>query len=270
MFMFYVPSSEPLPTFANTDPKNPAWAPERFHGGLASVQILRYRSSPVGPYDELLIVPGKFSHTTNDNGVLVNKKNLRVSRIYVSQKESCYNGRKNWNIPKELARFEFAESTPGRMSVKVFPTSTTSSSPFFSAIFQAVPYSPCVPLSMNWMKYFRLDISLVQPPLSRGNGRQGETPSTDKWCKILPLITSKKARVGWWDVKQDQRTRYDATEQDPLLSVNHVSAGETLAEGMYSTEENWWPGLGRYRLGVSLEDADVVFGEGEFWDEPTL
>jgi len=70
----------------------------KFVGGLGMVQVVRYTESPVGPYDELLMVPGEFEYMAQteakDNKTkLARKKNLRLSRIYVSQKLTCWNGR---------------------------------------------------------------------------------------------------------------------------------------------------------------------------------
>ena len=66
-------------------------------GGLAMVQVIRYSESPVGPYDEFLMVPGAFQYDAaveqNARAELKLKKNARVSRIYVSQKNTCWNGR---------------------------------------------------------------------------------------------------------------------------------------------------------------------------------
>lgn len=67
-------------------------------GGLASVQVVRYSDSPVGPYDELLVVPGKFAFEKDEAGKdgKIEKKRkvgLRLTRIYVSQKQTCWNGR---------------------------------------------------------------------------------------------------------------------------------------------------------------------------------
>jgi hypothetical protein len=39
-----------------------------------------------GPYDELMLVPGAFDVPGK------NKKRLRMTRIYVSQKDTMYNG----------------------------------------------------------------------------------------------------------------------------------------------------------------------------------
>ena len=38
------------------------------------------------------------------------------------------------------------------------------------------------------------------------------------------------------------------------------------ADGIYSEFENWWPGLGRWQMGLKLENAIVEFGEGKYWD----
>jgi hypothetical protein len=62
-------------------------------GGLGMVQVIRYSESPVGPYDELIIVPGNFEHPFAHEAASEKAKNLRVTRIYVSQEKTCWNGR---------------------------------------------------------------------------------------------------------------------------------------------------------------------------------
>ena len=69
--------------------------------------IIRYGDSPAGAYDELLIaLPVKTP---------VLKKEFIAPRtiplIYVSAEASLRNGRKNWGIRKEMANFEFSETT---------------------------------------------------------------------------------------------------------------------------------------------------------------
>jgi len=58
-------------------------------GILGMIQIIRYTDSPVGPYDELLIIPGYFKNERDGETL----KRVRVSRIYVSQKYTAWNGR---------------------------------------------------------------------------------------------------------------------------------------------------------------------------------
>lgn len=63
-------------------------------GGLGCIMIVDYKTSDVGPYRELLFIPGKF----NFKG----KKLNTISKIYVSTEDSVVNGIRNWGIPKEL------------------------------------------------------------------------------------------------------------------------------------------------------------------------
>ena len=57
-----------------------------YKGGLCLVQIVRYTETPVGPYDEMVLLPGEFG-TPGQKG-----QNLRITSIYVSQRDTCYNG----------------------------------------------------------------------------------------------------------------------------------------------------------------------------------
>jgi hypothetical protein len=80
-------------------------------GGLGTVMLVDYHSSDVGPYQELLIVPGRFE--------LGNKKQFSISKIYVSTYESVWNGINNWGIPKELADFEISPISKDTEQIKV-------------------------------------------------------------------------------------------------------------------------------------------------------
>lgn len=87
-----LPSHAYSPLEAGSDFASPASS--RPAGGLSMVQILRYRESPVGPYDELLVVPGSFEWTGEDaQGKRKRGCSPKITRIYVSQKHTCYNGR---------------------------------------------------------------------------------------------------------------------------------------------------------------------------------
>lgn len=61
-----------------------------YTGVVGALQIIRYSDTPVGPYDEFVLIPGEFTYT-GPLGLL--ESNLRVSRMYVSQKYTTYNGR---------------------------------------------------------------------------------------------------------------------------------------------------------------------------------
>lgn len=67
-------------------------------GGLGMAQLIRYSESPVGPYDELVLVPGYFEYEMeikdkNGKTKLEKRKNLRCTRVFVSQQQTCWNGR---------------------------------------------------------------------------------------------------------------------------------------------------------------------------------
>ncbi|KAF4979879.1 hypothetical protein FZEAL_3990, partial [Fusarium zealandicum] len=104
-------------------------------GGLGMLQVIRYRDSPVGPYDEMLVAPGSFGYEREDAGARrVRRKSPRITRIYVSQRDTCYNGRKtdnilDWNVPKHLARFSWTDNPDGSTTVHVYPHDTWSPSP---------------------------------------------------------------------------------------------------------------------------------------------
>ncbi len=78
---------------------------------IGMVMLVNYQVSPVGPYGELLFIPGMFHYK--------GKYYWHISKIYVSSLDSVINGRANWGIPKELAEFEFKNLDQGIHSVKV-------------------------------------------------------------------------------------------------------------------------------------------------------
>jgi len=67
-------------------------------GRLAILMLVDYSCSPVGPYRELLFIPGRYPF---EDG----KRHYTISRIVVSTWASVVNGRRNWGIPKEQAEF---------------------------------------------------------------------------------------------------------------------------------------------------------------------
>ncbi|KND92364.1 hypothetical protein TOPH_03041 [Tolypocladium ophioglossoides CBS 100239] len=231
------------PLEAGTDFANPPGS--RPVGGLGMIQIIRYRDSPVGPYDELLVVPGSYDWSRDGpDGRPEVGRNPRISRIYVSQKHTCFNGRINWNCPKHLARFDWDFGPNDSVSVKVYPHDTTgdvtesapSTVPWFQASFSPISYAPSFPFATRWVNYLGFDTTLVMPPLPRGKGSQGELPSTKNWCSIVPMQYSRTTRVGWFDLAQRDDT------------------GKVVG-----VHENFWPGLGRWQLGLKMENADLSF-----------
>ena len=81
-------------------------------GPISMAMIVRYDHSPVGPYDELLFIPGyaKFNDMKN---------HLTISQIFVSTTASVVNGQNNWGIPKQLANFSFNKISDNEEHVTV-------------------------------------------------------------------------------------------------------------------------------------------------------
>ena len=73
--------------------------------GWGAIMVVNYEDSPVGPYHELLFIPGIFSFNGN--------KAFSISKIYVSTELSVVNGINNWGIPKEHAGFGWTKTKDG-------------------------------------------------------------------------------------------------------------------------------------------------------------
>jgi len=66
---------------------------QQFHsnGWMKAIMIVRYEDSDVGPYDELMLIPGRAVNPHSG------KADSRITTIYVSTDASVWNGRRNWS-----------------------------------------------------------------------------------------------------------------------------------------------------------------------------
>lgn len=120
----------------------------KFKGGLGYVMLVDYEKSPVGPYHELLIIPGKFRKT----------KKQAITKIYVDSEASTQNGRNNWGIPKETLPFswkkekgkDFIEIRSGEKVI--FSTEITSGGIPFPVTTTILPISLCQ--TWNKVKFY--------------------------------------------------------------------------------------------------------------------
>ena len=95
-----------LPPAVLDDPRHtPAALRGQRRGGLSMVMLVDYESSAVGPYRELLYIPGKFAFGA--------RAYQSITRIYVSSIESVVNGRINWGIPKDRCDFDYQYGADG-------------------------------------------------------------------------------------------------------------------------------------------------------------
>lgn len=58
------------------------------------LHLLRYSETPVGPYDEMAVMPGYFEYSkgTGEGKKGGKGKNMRITAIWVSQRVTCWNG----------------------------------------------------------------------------------------------------------------------------------------------------------------------------------
>ncbi len=113
-------------------------------GGLGALMIVDYAASDAGPYSELLFIPGKV-HVCGGRW-------HRITKIYVSTMNSVLNGRKNWAIPKELAKFVFS----GKGGVETIEVAGEGGTFFQTEI-------------KTWGPRFPVSTKLLPFPLMQGN-----------------------------------------------------------------------------------------------------
>ncbi|KAF2177720.1 hypothetical protein K469DRAFT_719651 [Zopfia rhizophila CBS 207.26] len=251
-----------------------------FRGGLGVVMIVRYRDTPVGPYDELILIPGNFAvpqPSSSPTPPKIPKKALRISRIYVSQRTTCYNGRLNWNIPKHLARFTFSapptstgSSPPLELTAKVFPPSSkdgNGTAPFFAVTLKPWRWVPSMPISSRWLP---LSTVHAQPPLPEAasfkkdaseasEGKQIDPydidpryeeellAGTDRWC-IFPVNSYVPRARGCW------------------VSIHEPGKDEETGDAAVKEAAKYWPvDVTPWSIGAWMEDAELGIPEPLEW-----
>jgi hypothetical protein len=110
----------------------PASLSGNFCGGPSVVILVNYQCSAVGPYNELLFIPGRFNYA--------GRQYSSITRIYVSTEASVINGRKNWAIPKERADFDWQTDDDGFERIRI-------SQDHIFADFSLKPAGPTLPVS---------------------------------------------------------------------------------------------------------------------------
>ncbi|KAF5344740.1 hypothetical protein D9758_015297 [Tetrapyrgos nigripes] len=164
----FLPPGFANPLEATVERKSGAMIPD-----IGLIILVRYSETPVDPYDELIWIPGKWAYDTDDKG-------FRITNIYVSSNASVINGRRNWNIPKHVAKFDWQTSALGVTTVSV---SSSGGKPFFSA--QLLPTTLPIPIEVNSTLTGDY-LTLIQPPLPAGNTTSAPAEiGTDEWVSFL-------------------------------------------------------------------------------------
>lgn len=114
---------------------------EGYIGWVGAVVLADYKTSAVGPYRELIYVPGLFR--------IGGRLTFSISKIYVSTYDSLRSGQQNWGIPKELAEFSTAQRPDGSQAYTVH----AGGKPFFEV--QVKSWGPLLPFSSRMIPYTR-------------------------------------------------------------------------------------------------------------------
>jgi hypothetical protein len=112
----------------------PAQTP-RAGGRLAFAMLVDYASSDVGPYHELLYIPGKLRFGEDAR--------LSITRIFVSSQASVVNGRINWGIPKDRCDFDVRYGARDQVSLRDDAGRTF-------AELELEAFGPRLPAPMRW------------------------------------------------------------------------------------------------------------------------
>lgn len=213
-----------------------------------------------------------------------------------------------WNLPKHLAHITWSESPSSQTTrISIHPhdhpssptspyspsESTPSTTPFFQCTIHPIPYLPSLPLSstlLNWIP--GIDMALAQPPLPEGKeASQGELPGTEEWYVEFSLFWAFLDKVLYvletfilpHELLLILPTFHSTLGNRQLILVDRVGLrdyressrrGELVwvdmkqGDGQEGEYENFWPELGRWRLGIKLERGEAEFGVGERWEGP--
>ena len=161
---------------------------DRFLGYVGTVMLVDYKTSGVGPYRELLFIPGMFTFDW--------KKMFSISKIYVSSRDSVYNGIENWGIPKECADFIWQTNPNGSEDISV----SVEGKEFFKTTikkgFISFPITTSI-LPLTVVQKLRKDL-IITNPTAKGKATLSSMKSieVDKnffpdLSKASPLITMK-------------------------------------------------------------------------------
>lgn len=112
-----------------------SWQRARLASALGAMMLVDYRQTNVGPYRELLFIPGRFS--------IGGRRTFSISKIYVSTEASVRGGVENWGIPKEIASFTRERRSDGSESF----SAARDGRMFFSA--ELAPFGPRFPISSS-------------------------------------------------------------------------------------------------------------------------
>jgi hypothetical protein len=226
----------------------------------------------IGPYDEIMFVPGNFTIPNNNTAPKIPQKALRIARIYVSQRTTTYNGRVNWNIPKHLARFAFSapptpqgQKPPQTLTVNVFAPGTQDgdgTAPFFACTLKPWQWVPALPVNT---KYVPLSLTVAQPPIPEPAGYKEalkatiEGPPVDEYDVDPEKALAVLAGTDRWRL-------FDIAARSPRVRGCWVELHKQNGERRGDQDKVYFPeGLGVWQVGAWFEDIEWTIGDVTEW-----
>lgn len=159
---------------------------KRLPGRTALLMLVDYRYSDVGPYRELLFIPGRFRFPNGGTWP-------SISRILVSTDESVVNGRQNWGIPKERADFQVTDGPGGRQEWTISLQGRQLARLAFRRYPLPLPApGGLLPSRFRTLGQHRDGHSYTFAPLARGTLRPARMTSASADPGLFPDITRGK------------------------------------------------------------------------------
>jgi hypothetical protein len=149
------------PAFIAREGRLADWQRARLVSALGALMAVDYRETTVGPYRELLFIPGRFN--------VAGRRVFSITAIYVNTEVSQRGGVVHWGIPKALAAIARERRLDG---VEVFRAAQDGEA-FFEAHLAA--FGPALPISSALLPLSvaqaRGNDLLITRPVARGRAR---------------------------------------------------------------------------------------------------
>ena len=117
-----------LTTSSRSENMNDAHIPSTllpsYHDNWNLLMAVKYLEAPVGPYYELLYIPGTFRFSSD------RARHGSITSIFVSSQDSVEWGQRNWGIPKQLANFSVRRQADGSERWELRNVSSVREEPF--------------------------------------------------------------------------------------------------------------------------------------------
>lgn len=178
---------------------------DRFLGYVGTVMLIDYKTSGVGAYQELLFIPGMFTFDW--------KKVFSISKIYVSSRDSVYNGIQNWGIPKEYADFEWKQNVDGTENISVKLEEKAFFNAKFSKGFIPFPLTTSI-LPLTIVQKLHKDLFITNPTV-KGRAVLSKLKSVEIDENLFPDISNASPLL---TIKVEN---FEMTFHEPVVKKNY-------------------------------------------------